>query len=274
MHRFLTGFVAVVTAFVFGGDADAKNKGGGAARNHAASGRSHVKPKGHSSGHRAAKPRRPAQPRKAVRPKAQRKPKRNAGGRKVGKRAGGAAKGPRRRANDHARKRPVKRKPSARRPKGKKNKSHVKRPRRPVRPKGNAKRPKRFSSNLVAKYNSPHRYLKHRVGDRNYFRTHAKRFSWRVNGVLKYGWKYPGRYHRHWKFYCYNRYYRKWLFYDEGCRCYFYFCGRCGCYLPVSYSCPVCMDQPDDENVVPACVQTDGAEQPDEPEEPEGPFEE
>jgi hypothetical protein len=128
---------------------------------------------------------------------------------------------------------------------------------------------KRFSGKFISRYNSPRKFLKHRLRDPNYLRKHGKRFSWLHHGVRKFGWKLVGRYHRHWKFYCYNRYYRKWLFYDEGCGCYYYLCGRCNCFLPVSYSCPVCLDQPDDPNVAPCCEETEGPEEGDTPDEPD-----
>jgi hypothetical protein len=117
---------------------------------------------------------------------------------------------------------------------------------------------RRFSSDLIKKHNGVEKRLGKRVVDRDYFKKHAKRFAYKVNGERRYAWKYPGRYHRHWKFYCYNRYYRKWLFYDDCCGCYYYYCSRCTCYLPVEYSCGRCLSEEDDENVDP-CADTESS---------------
>jgi hypothetical protein len=115
----------------------------------------------------------------------------------------------------------------------------------------------RFSPELIKKHNGVEKRLGKRVTDRDYHKKFARKFRFKVNGAYKYGWKYPGRYHRHWKFYSYNRYYRKWLFYDDCTATYYYFCKRCTCYLPIAYVCGRCMEEPDDAAVDP-CTESGG----------------
>jgi hypothetical protein len=136
------------------------------------------------------------------------------------------------------------------------------------------KRPRRFTSELIKKHNGGEKRLARRGEYRDYHKKYGKRFWYTYKGSRRYGWKYPGRYHRHWKFYCYNRYYRKWLFYDECTSCYYYFCKRCTCYLPVDYSCQRCLAEPDDEAVDPCGEtnsQSNGAEEEDGEEAEEAP---
>jgi hypothetical protein len=84
-----------------------------------------------------------------------------------------------------------------------------------------------------------HVIVKHRrfVRTAGYLKRFGNRYHLRFGKRFRFGWYYPGFWHRHWSRCVWIPRYRAYCYWDAGTTQYYYWCQPRNCYYPVTY-CP------------------------------------